>query len=148
MIRKIRDFVYGSFLFPFAFSVTGLFWGLYVIDEELILPAQMRIYFTFWLNQAVHTNISIFCLIETIIVYHKYPQRKLALTAISVVSFTYIFWIYVIKIVTGAWVYPVLAVLDGIERIILYISGLVAVYGLYFIGEFVNKRVWNTTKIE
>lgn len=148
MIRKIRDFIYGSFLFPFAFVITGLFWGLYVIDKELILPEQMRIYFPWWLNQFAHTNVSIFCLIETIIVYHKYPQRKPALAAISVVAFAYIFWIYVIKFVTGAWIYPVLSILNGVDRIGLYCLCLVAFYGFFFIGEFVNDRIWNKSKRE
>lgn len=43
-IRKIRDYVFGSFAFPLAFDVGGLFWVLYAIDRELV---SWRKYFTF-----------------------------------------------------------------------------------------------------
>lgn len=36
VIRKIRDYVYGTFVFPLAFDVGGMFWLLYAIDRELV----------------------------------------------------------------------------------------------------------------
>lgn len=36
LIRKIRDYVYGTFAFPLAFDVGGMFWLLYAIDRELV----------------------------------------------------------------------------------------------------------------
>lgn len=36
LIRKIRDYIFGTFAFPLAFDVGGLFWLLYAIDRELV----------------------------------------------------------------------------------------------------------------
>lgn len=147
-LRKLRDFIYTSILFPLAFAVSGLFWGLYIIDRELVFPDRMAAYFPWWLNLMVHTNIVIFLLIETVILYHNYPSRKLSLAAVLILIIAYIAWIYVIRFVAGAWVYPILNVLSGIQKIGFYAFAIIALYALYFVGEFVNSRVWNKKRIE
>jgi hypothetical protein len=40
-IRKIRDYIFGSFAFPFAMNVGVLFHVLMLIDRNLVMPAEV-----------------------------------------------------------------------------------------------------------
>lgn len=38
LVRRIKDFVFAAFAFPLAFNVGIMFWGLWFVDRELVLP--------------------------------------------------------------------------------------------------------------
>lgn len=122
VIRKIRDYVYGTFVFPLAFDVGGMFWLLYAIDRELVsvviasvlyydisistqvFPLLIDAFFPWFLNQMIHTNIIALCLIEMLLLHHKYPCRKSAFVGIGALMFGYLTWIHVVWIKAGVWV--------------------------------------------
>ena len=140
--------MFGSFIFPFVFDVGGMFWLLYAIDRELVLPKAIDAFFPWWLNNFVHTNIMVFCLIEMILTYHKYPCRKSALIGLSIVIFAYLTWIHVIYYNTNVWVYPVLAVLNWPQRILFYVFTSAVPTLFYYFGEFLNNIVWNKKRLD
>lgn len=147
-IRKLRDYAYATFSFPFAFAVTGLFWGLYALDPELVYPQAMRQFFPFWFNLYVHLNIAIFASIELYILYHKYPSRKSSLITLFIVGFSYIIWLYLIRLVTGNWVYAPLGDLTVVQRVSFIAFSAVFTFSLYFVGRSANDRVWKRNKID
>jgi FAR-17a/AIG1-like protein len=128
-------------------NVTVLFWTLYYIDRQLVFPTVMDPIYPWWLNHILHTNVFAFILIELFIHYHHYPSRKAELLGISIFSVTYIGWVQVVKIVAGAWVYPILNVLDFHHRIGFFILSATIPIAFYFVGEFLNKELWTKRRL-
>lgn len=146
-IRKVRDYIFGSLAFPLVFDVGGMFWLLYVIDRELVLPKAIDAFFPWWLNHAVHTNIMAFALIEMFLLHHKYPARNSALLGLLIFVFAYLAWIHVVYYNTNIWVYPVLNVLNWPQRILFYIFTAAVPVFFYYIGEFLNNVVWGKNRV-
>lgn len=90
----------------------------------------------------MHTNIVIFILLELILTFRQYPSRKTGFTGLLIFNVCYVIWIHIIKYKSGKWVYPILDVLSLPQRIgfILFIG----VFGIsfYFVGEFLNNKIW------
>lgn len=146
-IRKLRDYLFGSVVFPLVFDVGGMFWLLYAIDRELVLPKAVDVFFPAWHNHILHTNIMIFIVLEMIFSYHKYPCRKSGLGGLLTVMVVYMSWVHVIYFNAGAWVYPVLAVLNWPQRIGFYVFSCAVPVVLYYFGEFLNNLVWSKKRI-
>lgn len=147
MIRKIRDYLFGALTFPLVFNVGGMFWLLYAVDRELVLPKSLDVFFPTWHNHILHTNIMIFILLEMILTYHRYPCRKPALAGLVAFLIAYLVWVHVIYFKANAWVYPVLAVLNWPQRIGFYIFTAAVPILLYFFGEFLNNQIWSKKRI-
>lgn len=37
-IRRFKDYMFASFAFPLALNVGVTFWGIWMVDRELVLP--------------------------------------------------------------------------------------------------------------
>lgn len=55
------------------------------------------------------------------------------------------FRVHVIFAKSGAWVYPVLEILNWWQRIIFFLICLGLQVGLYMVGETLNKAKWGKT---
>lgn len=141
-LRQLKDYVFGAFAWPLALNVGVSFWTLMAIDRELVLPKALDPYFPTWLNHVMHTNIVIFIVLELFTTFRQYPSRKSAVTGLSIFMLGYLVWIHVIKHYAGIWVYPVLEVLAFGQRIVFFIVILLFCLGLYFVGEFLNNKIW------
>lgn len=147
MIRRVRDYIFGTFAFPLAFDVGIMFWLLYSIDRELVFPKGLDAFFPWWLNNFVHTNIMAFILLEMIIVHHNYPCRFLGLAGLGVFMVAYLGWVHVVYFKANVWVYPVLAVLNWPQRIVFYIFTSAIPILFYYIGEYFNTAAWSSKRL-
>ena len=129
-------------------NVAVVFWTLHSIDRELVFPKIMDPIYPWWLNHILHTNVFTFMVIELFLHYHHYPSRKAELLGISVFSLIYVGWVNVVKLVAGAWVYPILQVLDLHHRIGFFSLLAVLPIAFYYVGEFINKEVWTKQRLE
>ncbi|XP_063365257.1 androgen-induced gene 1 protein-like [Cydia amplana] len=143
LIRRIKDTLFSTLAFPVAMFVGITFWGIYAIDRELILPQRLDAIFPSWLNHVMHTNIVAFTLIELLASFRMYPSRSHGISLLTAFMLCYAIWIHVIYVQTGAWVYPVLEVLNWPLRVVFYLFGLGFVLSLYVVGERMNKAVWS-----
>jgi len=142
VIRRVKDFFHVTIGFPVGLFVAITFWGLYAVDRELILPKAIDPYFPTWLNHVVHTNVAIFTTLELITSFRVYPTRKRGLRALLLFMLTYLIWTFYIYSETGAWVYPILNLLNWPQRIVFFAVLLLFQMGLYTLGEFLNNQVW------
>ncbi|XP_050309181.1 androgen-dependent TFPI-regulating protein-like [Anthonomus grandis grandis] len=142
LIRKVKDIVFSSLAFPLSMFVGLSFWGLYLIDRELIFPTILDKYFPSWLNHLMHTNIMIFSLLEMLVSYRKYPSRKIGLTITVSFMLVYLGWIHYINSRTNKWVYPILNVLPLPARICFFILNFVVIVFCYILGEKINLTWW------
>lgn len=138
--KQLRDYVIASLALPLALETSLMYWSLRSIDRELVFPKALDAFFPQWLDLMLHTNVTVFILIEAIYVSSiKYPSRKSAIRGLTLFLLGYLIWLYVIKLNTGKWVYSILDFLSGPQRIGFFAaSGLVSI-ALYFVGEFINK---------
>ncbi|XP_030751284.1 androgen-induced gene 1 protein-like [Sitophilus oryzae] len=144
-IRKLKDILLPALAFPISMFVGITFWGLYVIDRELVFPRAIDPYFPWWLNHLMHTNIVLFSITEMFTSYRKYPGRKIGFSIVTTFMVTYLIWIHILNSYTNRWVYPVLEVLNLPGRIAFFAFCLVLVIGLYIVGEKLNSLRWGTT---
>ncbi|KAK7867794.1 hypothetical protein R5R35_001208 [Gryllus longicercus] len=142
LIRRIKDYMLCTVAFPVSMFVGLTFWGLYAIDRELVFPKALDPYFPSWLNHVMHTNIMIFIVLEMVLSFRKYPTRGNGTGGLTAFMCVYLVWTFIIYFYSGAWVYPVLEVLNWGQRAIFFIVLLLFVNSLYFVGEFVNKTIW------
>lgn len=143
LIRRIKDTLFSTLAFPVSMFVGITFWGIYAIDRELILPQRLDAIFPSWLNHVMHTNIVAFTLIELLTSFRMYPSRNHGISLLTAFMLCYMVWIHVIYVHTGAWVYPVLEVLNWPLRVVFYLFSLGFVLSLYVVGERMNKAVWS-----
>lgn len=132
---------------PLSFDVAGMFWLLYAIDRELVLPKSFDAFFPWWLNQFVHTNIVAFVVFEMLLLHHNYPCRRSGLGGLTTFLLGYLAWVNIIKFKADVWVYPVLDVLNWPQRIGFYIFTLSIPILLYYVGEFLNNQVWSKSRL-
>lgn len=142
LIRRCKDILFSALAFPLSLFVGITFWGIYAVDRELILPKIMDEFFPTWLNHVMHSNIVIFTVIELATSFRMYPRRKVGLSILTTFMLFYVIWIHVIYYKTGSWVYPILSVLNWPIRIFFYLFSLSLVFGLYTLGESLNKSIW------
>jgi len=147
VIRRIRDYIFTTFTFPLGMNVTILFWGLYAIDRELVFPRVMDPIYPWWLNHILHTNVFVFMAVEMFILYHHSSNRKAEMAGLSIFIVAYIGWVHVVRLVAGAWVYPVLYVLDLHHRIGFFILVATLPIVFYFAGQFINKQLWTKQRL-
>ncbi|XP_053695930.1 androgen-induced gene 1 protein-like [Sabethes cyaneus] len=140
--RKIKDYLFAAFLFPGAMLVTITFWGIMLVDRELILPKVLEPIFPDWLNHALHTNIVLFMLLELYSSFRQYPSRKSGLTGLLTFGIGYLTWVHVIHQQSGVWVYGIIEVLSMPLRIAFFAGVIGLSIGLYLFGELFNNGVW------
>lgn len=143
LIRRIKDTMFSCLAFPLASFVGVLFWGIYAVDRELILPRSLDPYFPLWLNHVMHSNIVIFAILELVTSFRMYPTRKVGLSILCSFMVCYLIWIHIIYLKTGSWVYPILTVLNWPVRVIFYILSLGIVCGMYSVGDTLNTAIWS-----
>lgn len=90
----------------------------------------------------MHTNVAIFALLELFLSFRQYPNRKTGFTGLLIFNLGYVIWIHIIKYKSGRWVYPILDVLSLPQRIGFII--FIGIFGIsfYFVGEFLNNKIW------
>ncbi|XP_060522518.1 androgen-induced gene 1 protein-like [Cylas formicarius] len=146
--KQLRELVLSSLVVPVSLFVGVTFWGLYIINRELVFPAAIDPYFPVWLNHMVHTNVVIFSMTELLTSYQEYPPRSKGIRICQIFTLTYILWSCILQYYTGYWVYPILQVLNWPLRIAFFFTNVLTMSLLYIIGEKINyiRRPQTTTK--
>lgn len=147
-LKKLRDYVFGTFAFPLALNVAILFWSLYAFDRQTVFPQEVDAFFPAWLNHVIHTNIAVFAIIEMIILHHQYPARTEGLLGLMTFMHCYLIWMFVTKYFAGRFAYPILDVLS-ITGKIGFISFTMSFPALMFLlGEYLNGKIWNENRLK
>ena len=57
ILQKIRDYIFATLAFPIGQFVGIVFWTLWAIDRELVLPQKFDIWFPTYINHMMHTTV-------------------------------------------------------------------------------------------
>lgn len=88
-IYAYKGYWFTTFIFPFSVIVSLMFWGLYNINRDFVLPEACDEIFPKWLNHSVHTNILLLPIVEMMTTRQRLPSFKSAFYGISVLSIVY-----------------------------------------------------------
>ncbi|CAB02824.2 FAR-17a/AIG1-like protein [Caenorhabditis elegans] len=124
-IKEVVDFMHFTAMFPVAVILCGMFWGFYVYDSDLVMPAWVAEIVPSWLNHINHTYLIVFILLDSY--YHKRDAPSNSTSwMISVVYVTFYFIIVLgVKYYNRMWVYPVLQSFSIDLFVISYILSVV-----------------------
>ncbi|XP_074035515.1 androgen-dependent TFPI-regulating protein-like isoform X2 [Leptinotarsa decemlineata] len=86
---RYKGYIFTSSLFPFSVFVSTMFWSLYNINREFVLPEVLDKYIPTWLNHCLHTNILIFAAIEMLIANQLLPTFISAFFGLNVIVISY-----------------------------------------------------------
>ncbi|KAJ8967697.1 hypothetical protein NQ317_011488 [Molorchus minor] len=88
-IQLYKGYIFTSLVFPCSLFVSTMFWSVYSINREWVLPEVLDEYVPDWLNHSLHTNIVVFLVIEVLIVNQLLPSFKSAFIGLSILSGIY-----------------------------------------------------------
>lgn len=141
-LQRFRDLFFSSLAFPIGQFVGIVFWGLFHYNRELVFPAAFDKFFPNYINHMMHTTVLVVQLLELVLLYHPYPQRKYGMSITMFFCILYLSWTLVVAFYGGIWVYPIFEVLQPLQRV--GFMAVCALFGgfLYFLGEHLNHAVW------
>merc|ERR1712080_693844 len=138
--------VAGGVAFPIGMFVGIIFWSLWHVDRELVLPERYDPFFPAWLNPCMHSVVIPLQMLEMFLLHHTYPSRSFGGSLTAIFCLTYLVWLNVVLYVGGFWVYPVFEVLPVGWRIVFMITCSFMGLGLYVAGEILNNIIWNKSR--
>ncbi|XP_065065845.1 androgen-induced gene 1 protein-like [Rhopilema esculentum] len=143
VLKKWRDTIFGSLIFPLSAIVTIAFWGVMVVNSELMLPSRLRhmIPVHGLYNHCAHTAPFILSFIQIFLVRHKdFPSRIKASFGFTLFCIGYVIWILWIAYRADIWVYPVLKVLGWSGRILFLGTAYMLGLTFLFVGHAINTQ--------
>ena len=141
-LQRFTDFIFTGIAFPLATLVVVLFWGLYLIDRELVFPVVLDKVVPVYLNHFWHSFVLLWCVCEMYLFHHRFPSTQMAAINAFLIGFGYISWIMYIYSQTNWWAYPILNVLPPYAMALFFGSGMFACLGFFFLGRWLMYMIW------
>ncbi|EGT50347.1 hypothetical protein CAEBREN_10445 [Caenorhabditis brenneri] len=140
-MKEIADFMHFTSVFPCAMIICGLFWGLYVIEPELVMPEWIRKLIPVWLNHVTHTFPVVYILLDTYFHKRTAPTKLTCCLLSAVLVLFYFAIIIIVKLHDGFWLYPILAMFAVEHFVLSYIAGFVGFYLLTRAACWINETL-------
>nr|ACO14956.1 Androgen-induced protein 1 [Caligus clemensi] len=144
-IRGFRDYYFSSLGFPVGTFVGFMFWGLWWINRELVMPKALDAYIPIYVYHMLHSTCLFVTLFELFSSRHSYASRARGLLTTSFFSAAYLAWVCYIAYAGGFWVYPIMEVFPPLQRGLFFAFSVLLVDLLYFLGNILNDFVWEDT---
>jgi len=139
---KLRDTLFTALVLPLSVIVSMMFWGIYAVDRELILPVALeKLGYTSTMNHMDHSWILLCTVVNMLLVPHNYSTARIGNSIICGVAVLYVAWLHYLHYISGQWVYPFLAVMTDTTRMVFL--GFVCLFGviIYNIGRVVSNKI-------
>jgi hypothetical protein len=145
-VTSFLNAFYTTVIFPFATTVSSIFWTVYSFDEDLIIQPQHHRFFTPLLIHALHTLIVIPIIFEIILIKRIYLSKEDGLFKTNFVFMHFDVCLIVYKYTCGSYQYPFLNELQFPQVIIYIIFTHLLISLWYLIGEHFSKRIWRNSE--
>lgn len=139
---RLRDTVFCALAFPLGVFVAATFWGIYMIDRNLIFPVSMDAIIPPWLNHLLHTWCAVLMIIEGAFIRHKYPRNRVGLGLLATFGAAYLIWIMWIAYVADFWVYPFLRIMPNSFKAAFFTMSFCILIFFYFLGKWMTTFIW------
>merc|ERR1739844_86518 len=117
------------------------FWGIYMMDRELIYPAALDNIIPSWLNHVMHTWCGVLIFLEAILVQHQYPRNRVGISAMLLLGIAYMAWVLWIAHIADIWVYPFLKVMPHNAKAVFFAMCAIILVILYLLGKWLTNLV-------
>uniref|UniRef100_A0A914KX17 Uncharacterized protein n=1 Tax=Meloidogyne incognita TaxID=6306 RepID=A0A914KX17_MELIC len=141
-LHKICDFMYATSVFPVGMATCLMFWSLYAVNSEFVMPAWVAKLVPHWLNHVTHTAPIAFLLVDTLLTCHHAPDRRVGSLIVLLLFIFYLGIIFSTRLFNGYWLYPIFDHLDNQQiGFLITVAGLLFWF-LYLIGDGMNVMLW------
>lgn len=138
---RLRDALFNRLALPMAFFVATSYWFVYAYDQKLVdsLPSGLR---QTWKNQVLHTFPIFVVLFDTFLIDHKRRRDINGHKTLWAVIIAFSTYLTIIGYLRNDWVYPILAKVNSLIRLIilLFVLGLETFF--YHLGGRLYNLAW------
>lgn len=129
-----RSFVFNSLVFPCTMITCSVFWIIYAIEPDMMVPLAVReiVPIDGFYNNAVHTFPLATTVIESLFISHKPDTLKKTLLLWTFYAASYVIWILWVAFKANIWVYPFLRAFNSSGRALFLL-------GIWVLGCFLVK---------
>ncbi|RCN44439.1 FAR-17a/AIG1-like protein [Ancylostoma caninum] len=138
-LKPFLDFSFYCTIFPVAVTTCALFWGLYAIDPELVMPEWVARLIPSWLNHVTHTLPVIYVVFDLLTAKRSPPSHRKSLTMAALHVFIYFVIIIAVRVLDGYWLYPLLELLSLQALAAMFLAAIVGYYGLIRLAAVLSK---------
>merc|ERR1719431_489401 len=144
-VKTLGDIAHYGISFGTTWVVFLIFWILYVINQELIMPARIAVFYPMWMNVVEHGLIVPFAVVNTFLEPRRGSRGAYALTLVCFTA-AYVGLIVHIHAVTNEWVYPFLnavgytQVIFVVLPLTIALCGTMGYYGVQFNDAYFTRK--------
>ena len=143
VLKRVCNYMYVSLVFPVGMFVSFAFWGIYLVDRNLIWPVSFDSFIPKHQNHIMHTLPLIGVLIDMFVSRKTYGNSILTgYIPLFLATIGYTCWLIIIKHYTGHWVYPVFNVLSQTQLVLFFMAFNVVGAIFYVLGKHLNAYLW------
>uniref|UniRef100_A0A224XWB4 Putative beta-2-glycoprotein i n=1 Tax=Panstrongylus lignarius TaxID=156445 RepID=A0A224XWB4_9HEMI len=146
-LTKYSDYLFTSIATPMALMVSIVFWAIFVFDRELIFPKVLDQVIPVWINHCIHTFNSVIPVVDMFLINHKFPTWSKALQGTLTYLLIYSICIFGTYFQTGIWLYPLFAVLNWPQRILLCVGVFVVAAAMYGLTKVIHHIIWGSVTV-
>uniref|UniRef100_A0A0K0DV73 FAR-17a/AIG1-like protein n=1 Tax=Strongyloides stercoralis TaxID=6248 RepID=A0A0K0DV73_STRER len=144
-ITTFRDFTFHTIIFPVAILTSVMFWGLYIINPELVMPSWVYQQIPKWINHVTHTYPIITVTLEIILTKHEIPSSMKKATLLTMTAFIgYILILVHFYLKYNVWLYPIFHYISPFSTISILMSAAVFMVILSNLAIYTTKVLHST----
>ncbi|CEF70074.1 FAR-17a/AIG1-like protein family-containing protein [Strongyloides ratti] len=145
-LTTFRDILFHTIIFPVAILTSLMFWGLYIINPELVMPSWAYQQIPGWINHVTHTYPFITVILEIILTKHEIPSSMKKATLLTLTAFTgYILILVHFYLTYNVWLYPIFHYISTITTISILMSTAVLMVILSNIAIYISKTIHSSS---
>ncbi|XP_069705643.1 androgen-dependent TFPI-regulating protein-like [Periplaneta americana] len=134
-LKRLKDFIFTTMIFPFSMFVSSLFWGLYMVDRELVLPQSFEQVAPQWINYSVHTVTFLLMLVDLLLERKNLHRQFPSLTTLYLFCVAYDVTLISVSFLYDTALYPVLNLLSNeFQLLLVLLSCNISILGFFHFG--------------
>lgn len=145
-LKSALNFTFRCTIFPVATITCALFWVLYAIEPELVMPHWVAQLIPAWLNHVTHTLPIVYVMGELLLFDGEHPARRSSMSMAFMHIFIYFVIIYAVRVVDKYWLYPLLELLSVELHVVVFIVSVVGYYWLIKLSTTLSSCFRGMTK--
>ncbi|CAH0714529.1 unnamed protein product, partial [Brenthis ino] len=151
LFSEVRTFMFTNLIFPVTTFADILFWRLWFLNRELLMPLSTDKVIAVWEHHSMHTASLIFVFMDLVIVFRERPKNILP-GVVALLGFITVYTcVCVFSLLNGEYVYPLLKLFKGHKLFIItlysYLSLLFYHSGQWIIVDLIHNRKYITKKL-
>ncbi|XP_018575490.1 androgen-dependent TFPI-regulating protein-like [Anoplophora glabripennis] len=149
-LGRTRAFLFNTLVFPCSLLVVTIFWTIWHIDRELVLPKILDKVFPLWLNHVMHTIILVPLAVELALPKrYNFVRFENAAATLVLYALFYQLQYFSIYLRHGIWLYGIYATLTWTQRFLFSVFQLLLLLLFLKIGITIqdSKRIQQPRKI-